>query len=399
MYDWRLRQLAENFPAVVVTGARQAGKTTLLRAAFPDHHYVSLDLPTVADQAERNPDLFLHENPPPVLVDEVQHAPGLFRHLKAAVDARRHEMGRFILTGSQHFRLMKEASDSLAGRAGFLELENLALTEIREATEAPVDTEGLAALMARGQFPELWRNREMSRRDFFESYLATYLARDVRDLLRVGSLRDFERCLRLLAARPAAMLNRSDLARDVGVAVKTIGDWLSVLEASGQITLLEPWWANFGKRIVKTPKVYLRDTGLICFLLNLDATTLLASPLLGPIWETFVLGEMRKLNESRGRPMTIWYYRDRDREVDFVLEGGGKLSFAECKWDEQPGPREARNIVRVNAELIASGGPWKPGGHYVLGRPAAASTLSPGITIASVTDLPTIFAGGSPTTV
>ena len=264
-------------------------------------------------------------------------------------------------------------------------------------TEVPTDARGLAALMARGQFPELWRVPELPARDFFASYLATYLERDVRQILRVGSLRDFERFIRILAARPAAMLNRSDIARDVGVAVKTIGEWLSVLETSGQIALLEPWYANFGKRLVNTPKVYFRDTGLLCFLLNLDETTLLASPMLGAIWETFVFAEMRKLNEIGGRPLGLWYYRDlRGREVDFVLESGGSLSFAECKWEEHPGSREARNLSRVNAEMEAAGGPWRTGEHYVLGRPAAASLLTPGITVAGVTHLPAILAGGSP---
>ena len=393
----RLNHLARNFPAVVVTGARQAGKTTPLRAAFPDHHYVSLDLPTIAEQAERNPDLFLRQHPPPVLVDEVQYAPGLFRHLKAAIDEHRHEMGRFILTGSQHFTLMKGVSDSLAGRSGLLELENLALGEIQAVTEVPGDARGLAAVMARGQFPELWRVPDLPARDFFQGYLATYLERDVRQILRVGSLRDFERFIRILAARPAAMLNRSDVARDVGVAVKTIGEWLSVLAASGQIALLEPWYANFGKRLVKTPKVYFCDTGLLAFLLNLNETTLLASPMLGAIWETFVFAEMRKLNEIGGRPFGLWYYRDlQGREVDFVLESGGKLSFVECKWHEHPGSREMRNLARVNAELAGAGGPWRPGEHYVLGRPAAASTLAPGVCVAGVNDLPAILAGGSP---
>lgn len=393
----RVSHLARHFPAVVVTGARQAGKTTLLRTAFPDHHYISLDLPTIAEQAERDPDLFLREHSPPVLVDEVQYAPGLFRHLKAAIDADRHAMGRFILAGSQHFTLMKGVSDSLAGRSGFLELENLAFGEIRAVTEIPTDTRGLAALMARGQFPELWRVPELPPRDFFQGYLATYLERDVRQILRVGSLRDFERFVRVLAARPAAMLNRSDVARDVGVAVKTISEWLSVLETSGQVALLQPWYANFGKRLVKTPKVYFRDTGLLCFLLNLDETTLLTSPMLGAIWETFVFAEMRKLNEIGGRPFGLWYYRDHQgREVDFALESGGRLSFVECKWEEHPGPREARNLVRVNAEIEAARGPWRAGAHHVLGRPAAAFSLAPGISVVGVNDLPAILAGRSP---
>ena len=155
----------------------------------------------------------------------------------------------------------------------------------------------------------------------------------MRQILRVGSLRDFERFIRILAARPAAMLNRSDVARDVGVAVKTIGEWLSVLETSGQIALIEPWYANFGKRLVKTPKVYFRDTGLLCFLLNLNETTLLPRRCSARSGRGSVFAEMRKLNEIGGRPLGLWYYRDlRGREVDFVLESGGSLSFAECKW-------------------------------------------------------------------
>ena len=148
---------------------------------------------------------------------------------------------------------------------------------------------------------------------------------------------------------------------------------------------------------MKTPKVYFRDTGLLCFLLNLDETTLLASPLLGPIWESFVFAEMRKLNDIGGRPFGLWYYRDLPgREVDFVLESGGKLSFVECKWHEHPGSREMRNLSRVNAELAGASGPWRPGEHYVVGRPAAASTLAPGVGAVAVNDLPAIIAGESP---
>lgn len=394
----RLLRLAAHFPAVVVTGARQAGKTTLLRATFPNHTYVSLDLPSIADQAERNPDLFLQNHPPPVLVDEVQHAPGLFRHLKAAIDDRRHTMGRFILTGSQHFTLMQGVSDSLAGRCGLLVLENLALPEIRAVTRIPTDGRSLASLMTRGQFPELWRVPELPARDFFAGYLATYLERDVRQILRVGNLRDFERFIRVLAARPAAMLNRTDVARDVGVAVKTISEWISVLEASGQVALLEPWYANFGKRLVKTPKVFFCDTGLLCFVLNLDTPALLASPLLGAVWETFVFAELRKLNEIHGRRAGLWHYREHGgRAVDFVLESGGALSFVECKWDERPGRSAAKTLHRVHADLSAAGSPWRPAPHYVVGRPAAVSTLDAGVSFVGIEELPAIIAGASPT--
>ena len=393
----RLLRLAAHFPAVVVTGARQAGKTTLMRATFPDHHYVSLDLPTTADQAERNPDLFLHHHPAPVLIDEVQYAPGLFRHLKAAIDDRRHDMGRYILTGSQNFTLMRGISDSLAGRCGIVELENLALHEINAVTPPGDDAVSLAGVMARGQFPELWRVRELSAPDFFASYLATYLERDVRQILNVASLRDFERFVRVLAARSAAMLNKSDVARDTGVAVKTIGEWVSVLQASGQVVLLEPWHVSFGKRVVKTPKVYFRDSGLLCFLLGLDAATLLTSPALGAVWETFVFAEMRKLNEAESAPVNFWYYRDqRGQEVDFVRDAGGVLSFMECKWSERPTLRDARGLLRVSAGLAASNSPWRPGPHYVIGRPVSSHSLGEGVAAVALRDLPAIVSGNPP---
>ncbi len=388
----RLRRLSETFPAVVMTGARQAGKTTLLRMAFPDHDYVSLDLPAAANQAERNPDTFLDVHPEPVVIDEVQYAPGLFRHLKAAIDQRRHEMGRYLLTGSQHFSLMKDVSDSLAGRCGLLELENLALDEIETLTpigDAPLD---IARLLVRGQFPELWRAPDLAAGEFYASYLATYIERDVRQLLNVQSLQSFERFLRVLAARSATQVHKSNLASQVGISVGTVTNWLSVLEASGQIALLEPWHTNLGKRVARTPRVYFRDTGLLCFLLNLDDPgLLLRSPFLGGVWETFVFAELRKTREVAGRPFHIWTYRDHgQREIDFVLERAGELSFVECKWEETPGPGEARTIRKVSADLAATDGPWRAGSHYVVSRPRASYDISPGIRAIGVRDLHTV---------
>lgn len=390
----RIREVSSHFPAVVLTGGRQAGKTTLLRETFPDHHYVSLDLPTTAEQAERNPDLFLSRHAAPVLIDEIQYAPGLFRHLKAAIDERRHDMGRYLLTGSQHFVLMKEVSDSLAGRCAVLELENLSLHEIEARTRLADAPAAMAALLTRGQFPELWRLPDLPAREFHSAYLATYLERDVRQILNVGSLRNFERFLRILAARSATQLNKSNVARDVGVSVTAITSWLSVLQTSGQIALLEPWHANFGKRLAKTPRVYFRDSGLLCFLLNLDQDTLLDSPLLGAVWETFVFAELRKLNGASAKPASLWTYRDlARREIDLVLESGGALSFVECKWEEQPDSRDARTIRKVSAELDASSSPWRAGPHYVVGRPASTYDIAAGVTAAGVRDLPAVASG------
>jgi predicted AAA+ superfamily ATPase len=388
----KLKEMARFFPAVVVSGARQSGKTFLVQKTFPRHHYVSLDLPSVAEQAERNPSEFLRDHPPPVVIDEVQYAPGLFRHLKIEIDRARHAMGRFILTGSQQFVLMKGVSDSLAGRCGVVDLENLSREEIGAVRTIAETRAALVALMVRGQFPELWRVPNLPRNEFYAAYLATYLERDVRQILNVASLRDFERFLRLLAARSATMLNKSDVARDVGVSVKAIGDWLSVLQASGQIVLLEPWFTSFGKRIVKTPKLYFRDSGLLCFLLNLDEATLGASPYLGAIWETLVFAEMRKMNRLGARPVNFWYYRDqRAREVDFVLEQGGSLRLVECKWREHPETADALHLLAVREEIARSGSAWKPGPSWVIATPEASYSLAEGLTAGALRDLPRVL--------
>lgn len=265
-------------------------------------------------------------------MDEVQYAPGLFRHIKAAVDQNRHHHGQYILTGSQHFVLMKNVSDSLAGRAAVFELENLSLRELITAGIYATQEQNLVRLLCRGQFPELWRNPDMDARIFYTSYLVTYLERDVRQILNVTSLRDFERFIRLLALRPGSILNKTDLAKDVGFSIKAINDWISVLQASGQIILLEPWFANFGKRLIRSPKVYFRDSGLLSFLLGVDETTLEGSPFKGAIWETFLFAELRKTNAYREGRARIWYYRDQyGKEVDFILEYKGVLSFADAK--------------------------------------------------------------------
>lgn len=375
----QLLQAAAHFPVVVLTGARQAGKTTALRTIFPQHAYVSLDLPSQAERAERDPDAFLAANPAPLIVDEVQYAPGLFRHLKSVVDQNRHAGGRYLLTGSQHFVLMKSVSDSLAGRAAIFELENLSLRELSIGEAFKTSSAALRELLCRGQFPELWRDKALSSNTFFSSYLATYLERDVRQILNVTSLRDFERFIRLLAVRSGSTLNKSDVAKDVGVSVKAIGDWISVLQASGQIVLLEPWFSSFGKRIVRSPKLYFRDSGLLSYLLGVDETTIDTSPFRGAIWESFLYAELRKTaayREGRGR---IWYYRDQyAREVDFILEDRGTLSFAEAKWTEHPDDGDARTMRAIHGELIASAGPWKAGKRHILCRTTRPFPLADG---------------------
>src|SRR5437773_6895654 len=233
-----------------------------------------------------------------MIVDEVQYAPGLFRHLKVTVDASRTRNGQFLLTGSQKFTLMKSVSESLAGRADITELETLSFGEIHSIRPSTT----IETIIVRGGFPELHANPDIDQVAFYNSYLATYLERDVRSLANVGNLRDFERFLRACALRSANLLNKADLARDVGIAPSTANHWLSTLDASGQVVLLEPWFSNRTKSIVKSPKLYLADTGLLCALLNIGSEDALhQSAAVGSIWETFVVAQLRRCDRRAGR--------------------------------------------------------------------------------------------------
>ena len=382
-------QALQFFPVLVITGARQAGKTTVLREVLPDYHYVSLDLPSLAEQAERDPLSFLSTHSAPLIIDEIQHAPGLLRHLEGVVDSKRHEGGQYVLTGSQHFSLMQGVNESLAGRIALLELENLSFSEI---THTIGDEPGvLEEIIVRGQFPKLWRNREIPTSVFYSSYLATYLERDVRQILNVTSLRDFERFIRVLATRSGSILNKSDVAKDVGVSVKAISDWLSVLQASGQIVLLEPWYVNFGKRIAKSPKLYFSDSGLLCYLLGVDGRTLQTSPFLGMIWETFLFAELRKTDAYRSSTIRIWHYRDQyANEVDFIIEGKGTLSFIEAKWSELPEAKHAKTMDMVYRQLKDSHAVWRAGNRYVLAISANPYPLEGGSRVIRVEDIPSL---------
>jgi uncharacterized protein len=347
-----LRRSARTRPVIVLTGARQTGKTSTLKRLFPRHRFVSLDLPTEAEQAEKEPNEFLRRYPVPVIVDEVQYAPALFRHLKHAVDAQRERPGQFLLTGSQKFTLMKGVSESLAGRADIVELETLSLAEICAAV--PDTTQERAIL--RGGFPELHANPDIDSTAFFNSYIATYLERDVRALANVGNLRDFERFLRVCALRSANLLNKADLARDVGIAPSTANHWLSVLEASGQAVLLEPWFSNRTKSIVKSPKLYFADTGLLCALLNIRSEeSLYQAPAAGAVWETFVFAQLRHRERRAGRVGSLYFWRDRTREVDFVVDAGERMELFEAKWTELPTVADSRNLEFVRKIIGRTG--------------------------------------------
>lgn len=364
---------------IVLTGARQTGKTSTLLRLFPNHSFVSLDLPTEAEQAEKEPHSFLQRHPAPVIIDEVQYAPGLFRHLKAEVDAHRTRNGQFLLTGSQKFTLMKNVSDSLAGRADIVELETLSFAEIHAA----LPQIGVETAIVRGGFPELYANIDIDLIPFYNSYLATYLERDVRALTNVGNLRDFERFVRACALRSANLLNKADLARDVGISPSTANHWLSMLEASGQVVLLEPWFSNRTKSIVKSPKLYFADTGLLCALLNIRTEEALRqSPAAGAIWETFVFAQLRGRERRAGREGGLFFWRDRTREVDFVIDTGGRLEVLEAKWTELPDAGDTVNLDFVRNVV----GKSRVTGGAVVARPPNAFPFSNGFRAVPVTE-------------
>jgi len=338
-----LRKSAETRPVVVLTGPRQTGKTSLVRRLFSNHAYVSLDLPSEAAQAEGDPLAFLQRHGDQLIVDEIQYAPALFRHLKQVVDKSRNRMGQFILTGSQPFQLMQGVSESLAGRADIHHLEGLSYHEIQTDKQRPLNVE---TFVLRGGFPELHERPETEAFSFYRSYVATYLERDLRMQLQVGNLRDFERFLRACALRTSQLLNRAELARDVGISPTTAGQWLSALEQSGIITLLEPWFSNATKSLVKTPKLHFNDSGLCAFLMgmqNLD--DLLSSPLAGALWETCVFTEIRKALAAHPR-WQLAFWRDRTKEADFLFHRAGRFMLADAKWSENPSNGGRLSLVR-----------------------------------------------------
>ncbi len=351
-----LRELFSTRPVVLVTGPRQAGKTRLLRETFPNLEYVSLDLPALAQEAEHSGEGFLSRFSGPVIIDEVQYAPGLFRYLKARVDERRSQPGQYLLTGSQKFELMHGITESLAGRVGILELQTLSLAELENWSGETATGDQLLTWIWTGGYPELHAAGLPPER-FYGDYVATYLERDVRQLLNVRNLRDFDRFMRLLAARTGQLLSLNAVATDIGISPNTAKGWLSVLEASNIVCLVEPYYRNLGKRLVKTPKLYFLDTGLAAYLAGFRTPTdLRDSQLLGAFFETAVLGQLFRHHAHDGHRMNAYFYRDHvGHEVDFVIPVGERLRLIECKWSETPSALQAgfQEIIRLGGPDIA----------------------------------------------
>jgi len=323
-----LQRLAQGFPVLVLTGPRQSGKTTLAKSVFSDKTYISLENPDERAFALQDPKRFLQRFPQGAVLDEVQRCPELLSWLQAWVDERG-VMGDFVLTGSSQFDLMVGVTQTLAGRVGRVELLPLCADEIATSQKAPAD---LNSALFQGCYPALY-DRDVSPPDWFANYISTYIERDVRQLVAVRNLTQFQTFVKMCAARSGQLLNLTSLGADCGISSVTAKQWLSVLEASYIVSLLQPHHRNFGKRLVKAPKLYFCDVGLAAWLMGIrDATSLDTHAARGALFETYVVSELMKQRLNAGQPRDLYFWRDSaGNEVDVVIESAQGLQAIEIK--------------------------------------------------------------------
>ena len=327
----RLLQLVKSSPALLLTGVRQAGKSSLLQREFPEVEYITFDYLRQVDAAKESPEYFLSQFKDQVILDEIQYVPEVFRNLKIFIDKERDNYGKWIMTGSQQFVLMEHVSESLAGRISLIHLETLSAAELRNEK-----IQNLKDFLWKGGYPELWSNKELEMSDFFESYIRTYIERDLKAIIDVKNLSDFRRFIRMIAARTGQLLNYKSLSSDVGVSDVTIRKWTHALEIGGLIYLLTPYYANIGKRLIKSPKIYFADHGLLSYLLGIEnEKDWYSHPQRGSLWENLVMMELIK-NYHLIPGNDLFFYRDQNGvEIDFIIEKKGKMFFIEAKAGER----------------------------------------------------------------
>ena len=365
---------ARHFPAVVLTGPRRAGKTSLLRHLWPSASYQLLEDPDIVSRFRADPQGFLDGVTPPAILDEVQNVPEIFAFVRSRIDRAPRRMGQWFLTGSQEVGLMRGVTESMAGRAAVLQLWPMSALESSRVTPR---LGGYPEVLARPAAASLW----------FSSFLQTYLERDVRSISAVQDLPTFRRFLALVASRHGQVLNRSDLAAPLGMSVPSVSRWLDILELTGQVILLPPYFENFGKRLIKSPRLYVADSGLACHLLGIRTEAELErSPFLGAIFEGFVATEVLKTQLHAGRRRELYYFRDQQGlDVDFVLPGpAGGVMLVEAKAARTVVPDMASPLRRLAATMRSSLGPARRVDATLVHRPpragAASRALAPGVT-------------------
>ncbi|MBN2309012.1 MAG: ATP-binding protein [Candidatus Hydrogenedentes bacterium] len=378
--ETEIRKAARHFPAIILTGPRRAGKTTLLRHLFPNATYVLVEDPDVIARIRSDPNAFLDELGTPAVLDEVQHVPELFSYIRSRIDRHPDRFGRWVLTGSQESPLMQGVTESMAGRAAVFQLLPFSTSETPKVS------------MTRGGFPEVI-GRPAAAETWFRSYVQTYLERDVRAVSAIRDLATFRRFLALLASRCGQVLNKTDLAGPLGVSVPTISQWLSILEITGQIILVPPFFENFGKRLVKSPKLYLADSGLACHLLGVSSDKALRrSVFLGPIFEGFVASEIAKHQIHSGKAKALYYFRDQQGvEVDFLVPlGDARLLLLEAKATRTPVPAMGKPIARLTTSINR----YATTGYVVSqagGTGKGFAALCPGVRSLAVSDLAAVL--------
>lgn len=350
-----VENISETFPVLLLTGPRQVGKTTLLESLIePGRKKVTLDNPTVRVLAKTDPELFLQRYAPPVLIDEVQYAPELFPFIKIMVDERK-KPGDFWLTGSQMFKMMKNVTETLAGRAGIVPMLGLANSEIlgvrlpafevnapklikRMNKMQPMTVTDVFERIVKGSMPRLYEIDNINRPMFFESYLDTYVSRDIRALEQVGSETDFMKFIQVVAARTATNVNFEALANEVGITAPTAKSWLSILISSGIVALIQPYHNNALKRVIKTPRMYFLDTGLCAHLMGWESAAVLEnSAMSGQFFETWVVSEIYKSYLNAGKKPTLYFYRDSNKkEIDLILYQNATVYPIEIKKSAAP---------------------------------------------------------------
>lgn len=368
-------QVTKEFPAVLVTGPRQVGKTTMLKKLMEgtDRKYVSLDDLNERSLAKNDPELFLQAHKPPVLIDEVQYAPELFPYIKIYADSH-HEPGAFWLTGSQVFQMMKGVQESLAGRVAVLSMTSLAQAELsgasmtpfevdlealteREELRIPADMQGIFERIYRGSMPAIVSGRNTNSQIFYGSFLSTYIERDVRLLSDAIDSLKFLRFMTAAAARCSQMLNVAEIAQDADINQKQAKDWLQILETLGIIFYLHPYSNNLLKRLVKTPKLYFYDTGLVCHLTRWSSPEVLENGAMnGAVLENYVVSEIAKTWLNSGKEPYMYYYRDKDaKEIDVILEHDGILNPIEIKKTSNPGTELTRVFSLLDKASVPRG--------------------------------------------